>query len=102
MPVTFRLDDGAGVIDIVGFNLARSQKWRNVQRDGRVALVVDDLETVDPWRPRGIQVRGVAEALVVDGPQGGADTIRLTPGRIVAWGLDTHPYTRVSRDVAAP
>jgi pyridoxamine 5'-phosphate oxidase family protein len=32
-----------------------------------VAFLVDDLESVNPWRPRGIEVRGEAEVL----PSGG-------------------------------
>jgi pyridoxamine 5'-phosphate oxidase family protein len=63
-----------------------------VQRDPRVALVVDNLESVDPWRPRGIEIRGTAEALsyggAVLGPGFGPELIRIYPRRIAAWGMD--------------
>jgi len=95
VPVTHRVDDDLGVVDIAGFRLAASAKWRNVRREPRVAYVVDDLETVDPWKPRGIQLRGTAQTVTVDG----TDLIRVTPLRVIAWGLDTHPYARNSRDV---
>jgi len=26
-----------------------------------VAIVIDDLATVDPWTPRGIEIRGIAQ-----------------------------------------
>jgi pyridoxamine 5'-phosphate oxidase family protein len=95
VPVTHRVNDQLGTIDIGGFRIARSAKWRNVDREPRVAYVVDDLGTVQPWRPRGIQLRGTARTV----SEGGQDLIRLTPARVVAWGLDTHPYTRSARDV---
>lgn len=40
------------------------------------------LASVDPWRPRGVEVRGRAEALEAPVPQ-----IRIHPDRIVSWGL---------------
>jgi pyridoxamine 5'-phosphate oxidase family protein len=46
-------------------------------------VVIDDLATVDPWRPRGVEVRGRAEALDGDRP-----LIRVHPERVVSWGLD--------------
>jgi pyridoxamine 5'-phosphate oxidase family protein len=44
--------------------------------------VVEDLASIDPWRPRGVEVRGRAEAL--SKPR---QTIRIHPDRIVSWGL---------------
>jgi pyridoxamine 5'-phosphate oxidase family protein len=44
--------------------------------------VIDDLASVDPWRPRAIEVRGRAETL----PAPGA-LIRIHPERIVSWGI---------------
>jgi pyridoxamine 5'-phosphate oxidase family protein len=43
--------------------------------------VIDDLASTDPWRPRGVEVRGRAEAL--DEPT----IIRIHPERVVSWGL---------------
>ncbi|MFC4051724.1 PPOX class F420-dependent oxidoreductase [Actinomadura syzygii] len=90
-PVGFRYDAETGTFDIRGFNLAQSRKYRNVQRNGQVALVIDDLASVQPWRVRGIEVRGQAETLVEDVPEGshfGADLIRIHPRTIFSWGID--------------
>jgi pyridoxamine 5'-phosphate oxidase family protein len=51
----------AGTVDIPGRDNPGSQKWRNIQRDGRVALIVDDV--LPPWQPRYLEIRGTAEAL---------------------------------------
>jgi pyridoxamine 5'-phosphate oxidase family protein len=85
-------DPELDTIDIGGHDLANTKKFRDVARSGRAALVVDDLASSDPWRPRGIEVRGRAEA--VEGPQ---PLIRIHPERIVAWGIDTGGFQRDSR-----
>jgi pyridoxamine 5'-phosphate oxidase family protein len=81
-------------LDVSGHDLANTKKVRDVARSGRAALVVDDLASTDPWRPRGIEVRGRAEA--VEGPQ---SLIRIHPERIVTWGIDTGGFQRNSRSV---
>jgi pyridoxamine 5'-phosphate oxidase family protein len=82
VPVGYRYNTEHDTIDIGGHDFARSKKYRDVQRTGRAALVVDDLASVDPWRPRGIEVRGRAEALGGERP-----LIRIRPDRVVSWGL---------------
>lgn len=69
-------------IDISGFELDRTKKYRDIHRSGRAAIVIDDLESVDPWRPRGIEIRGRGEAIAMPTP-----LIRIHPERIVSWGL---------------
>lgn len=102
-PVGFFLNEALGTIDIGGHNLGHSQKFRNVQRDGRVTLVVDDLASIDPWAPRGIEIRGDAEALTdADPPRPGFSTelIRIRPTRVLAWGLDSDAFAPpLARDV---
>ncbi len=99
VPVGFRHNADLGTIDIGGHNLSRSKKFREVARNGRAAFVVDDV--LPPWRARGIEVRGCAEAL---GRQANADfgseLVRIAPPRLVAWGIDA--YRPNSRWVAAP
>ena len=41
-------------IDIGGHELEGTKKFRDVARSGRAAIVIDDVESTDPWRPRGI------------------------------------------------
>jgi pyridoxamine 5'-phosphate oxidase family protein len=69
-------------IDIGGIELERTKKFRDIGRSGRAAIVIDDLESTDPWRPRGVEVRGRAEAIALPTP-----LIRIHPERIVSWGL---------------
>jgi pyridoxamine 5'-phosphate oxidase family protein len=90
-PVGFRYNPGSGTIDIGGFNMASSRKFRNVADNGRVAFVVDDIASVDPWRVRCVEIRGHAEA--IDAPADSAAPvagaiIRIQPHRIISFGLD--------------
>jgi pyridoxamine 5'-phosphate oxidase family protein len=90
VPVGFRYDPEHDAIEITGHTMAGSKKYRDVRRTGRAAVVVDDVASVEPWRPRGIEVRGRAETIDGDRP-----VIRIHPERIVPWGLghDVGPRT---------
>ncbi len=85
-PVGFSLDGDATVIEVSGHNFAATKKFRDVARTGRAAIVIDDV--LPPWQPRGIEVRGNAEA--IDEP---APRIRIHPTRIISWGLERSPST---------
>jgi pyridoxamine 5'-phosphate oxidase family protein len=90
-PVGFLVDEAAGQVLIGGFALARTRKFRNVERNPQVALVVDELVSTDPWTVRGVEVRGTAEALIdVDPPrpQMSRELIRITPRWIGSWGIE--------------
>ena len=82
VPVSWIYNAARDTIDIGGRELERSKKFRDVARSERAAIVVDDLESTDPWRPRGIEVRGRGEAIAMPTP-----LIRVHPERIVSWGL---------------
>jgi pyridoxamine 5'-phosphate oxidase family protein len=107
-PVGFSYNPELGTIDIGGFHMSASQKFRNVARDGRVGFVVDDIVSTDPWRVRCLEIRGTAEAILdPSGPTAGADasTIRIHPRRIISFGIDqsdVDPHLLVAnkRDVA--
>jgi pyridoxamine 5'-phosphate oxidase family protein len=83
VPVAWIYNAARETIDIGGSELERTKKFRDVARSGRAAIVIDDLASTDPWRPRGIEVRGRAEAMPLPTP-----LIRIHPERIVSWGLD--------------
>jgi len=92
-PVGFAVEEDGSVV-IRGTDLGRSRKFKNVVGHPRVAFVVDDIASVDPWRVRGVEVRGTAEALRdVDPPRPGLsrEQIRIHPERIISWGLDHDP-----------
>ena len=83
VPVGWALNPELGTIEIRGHELEATKKFRDVRRSGRAAVVIDDLASVDPWRPRGVEVRGRAEAL-----DGSRPLIRVHPERVVSWGLE--------------
>jgi pyridoxamine 5'-phosphate oxidase family protein len=91
VPVSFRYNAELDTIDIGGHDFARRKKYHDVQRNPRVAFLVDDLESVDPWRARGIEVRGEAEVLSSGGealgPGFAPEMFRVRPRRIVSWGI---------------
>jgi pyridoxamine 5'-phosphate oxidase family protein len=95
VPVGWRFNRELDTIDVGGMNLARTKKFKDVRRTGRASIVIDDLASIDPWQPRGIEVRGRAEALGGDRPQ-----IRIQPERVISWGLESKNFTeRLSRTV---
>lgn len=74
-------------IDVTGRAFSTTRKFRNVAGNPRAAFVVDDVASVDPWRPRAVVVEGTAEA-IVDGNNDREGLIRITPKRVISWGLD--------------
>jgi pyridoxamine 5'-phosphate oxidase family protein len=91
-PVGFLVDEETGAVDIPGIRNPSTQKWRNVLRDGRVSFVVDDV-VPDPWQPRAIEIRGVAEVLpdllhATAFPGVAPGVIRVHPHRILAYGIE--------------
>jgi len=85
-PVGYAFDEATGTFEIGGFNMGNSQKYKNVVTNGQVAFVVDDLETVDPWKPRMVEVRGTAEPLADSDPR--RSTIRIHPTRVISFGIE--------------
>lgn len=75
-----------GVVDISGHGFSDTRKFRNVAQNPQAALVVDDVSAGDGWHPRAVMVEGPAEALEDNGDGSGA-LIRITPDRVVSWGL---------------
>ncbi|WP_037858687.1 PPOX class F420-dependent oxidoreductase [Streptomyces sp. NRRL S-340] len=85
----FPQDDGTLLIG--GAAMGRTKKWRNLLHNPRVALVVDDIVSLDPWRVRGVDIRGEAELLTGPhtlGPLFSEEVIRIHPRRIHSWGLE--------------
>jgi pyridoxamine 5'-phosphate oxidase family protein len=82
VPVGWIYNAARDTIDIGGRELEQSKKFRDAARSGRAAIVIDDLASTDPWRPRAIEVRGRAEAIAMP-----TALIRIHPERIISWGL---------------
>jgi pyridoxamine 5'-phosphate oxidase family protein len=101
-PVTFRYNEELDTIDIGGPNNSKSQKFRNIARNGLASFVVDDYTSRGG---RGIEIRAHAEVV----PEGGQDIypafspelIRLTPRRIITWDIsgETLPWPASRRNV---
>ncbi len=90
-PVGFGYNEKLETIDIGGHNMAASQKFRNVAAGSKVAFVVDDIASANPWTVRCLEIRGVAEALIEpEDPAGNLDgpLIRVRPTRIISFGVD--------------
>jgi len=87
-PVGYRFDGRH--FFITGLRLEKTLKYKNIVAGcDKVSLVVDDLETTDPWKPRGIKVHGLAEIIEEDGHQ----VIRITPTTHWHWGISGDSYT---------
>jgi pyridoxamine 5'-phosphate oxidase family protein len=86
-PVGFEFDDGYFYIG--GRDNPSTLKYRNIQKGNTLAaLVVDDLESVNPWKPRGIKIHGTAEIVEYKGRLGDSLYLRITPTRYWSWGIE--------------
>jgi len=66
-----------------------TRRYRNIAGgNNRVSIVVDDLVSVNPWRPRGVKVNGMAEVKEHDGIFGAGKYIRISPTISVTWGIE--------------
>lgn len=92
VPTSFRFNPGENAIDVGGFRVATTKKYRDVQANPSAAIVVDDLETVDPWAPRMLEIRGRAEAVAEGGAAlgdgFGEGFIRIHVEKVNAFGID--------------
>ena len=87
-PVGFRVVDDEIVVG--GMDITKTRKYHNVRRTGSASFVVDDLASVDPWRPRGVKVTGEAR---IEG-EGRDSVIRIAASTVWSWGLNEGAETR--------
>jgi pyridoxamine 5'-phosphate oxidase family protein len=99
--VGFRYNPERDTIDIRGYDMANTQKFRNVARNGLVSFLVDDV--LPPWKTRSFEIRGHAEALLDGGqpaePHMSPALIRITPRRMIFWDSTSEPSTGSKRNV---
>ena len=92
VPVGFDFD--GEYFYVGGMNILKSRKYKNVLKNNKVALVIDDLKSVDPWDPRGIRMYGTADIVTRQSgymeqtPHPQADYIRIKPEKKWSWGID--------------
>ena len=92
VPVGFDYD--GNYFYVGGMNILKSTKYKNVVKNNKVALVIDDLKTVDPWDPRGMKIYGAADIVtrrggymdMTDHPN--PKYIRITPEKKWSWGIE--------------
>jgi len=75
--------DGDTVVSS-GLDLTKTVRYRHLRANPRATVVVDDLASVDPWRPRGVKVRGRATLEDDDGKP----RIRIVPDTVWSWGIN--------------
>jgi pyridoxamine 5'-phosphate oxidase family protein len=94
-PLGFTYNPTLETIDIAGFNMGGSAKYRNVQANPNVAFVVDEVTEQSMDGSHFLEVRGVAETAVGDpDPEGhpAPEIIRIHPRRILSFNVDPdHP-----------
>ncbi|TMU90451.1 PPOX class F420-dependent oxidoreductase [Streptomyces sp. DASNCL29] len=92
-PVAFFLNED-GTVDIGGYAMGRTRKWRNTGTNPKVALVVDSLVSEQPWMVCGVEIRGEAERRTGPhdlGAQLSDEVIRIHPRWVYSWGLEDVP-----------
>ena len=102
-PVGVAYNDELGTLDIYGFNMAQSAKYRNVERQPLVALVVDNPTGVGP-EAQFLEIRGVAETATGQSapfPGAPAEIIRIRPRRVLALNVDPGQPGLRTRDLGA-
>jgi pyridoxamine 5'-phosphate oxidase family protein len=106
-PVGFSYNHALGTIDITGWNMAQSAKYKNVQSNPNVAFVADDVPA--PERGAGgvrfLEIRGTAETVALPGQPDtdghlAPEIIRIRPRRILAYNVDHENPGLQARDVA--
>jgi pyridoxamine 5'-phosphate oxidase family protein len=90
VPVGFEFDGAHFYIG--GFDPGKTRRTRNVQEgNDKVALVIDDLVSTDPWVPRFLRVYGTAELVERDSQL----ILKITP--VISWSanLDGRPLAEI-------
>jgi PPOX class F420-dependent enzyme/OxyR family protein/uncharacterized protein (TIGR02246 family) len=90
-PVGFTYNSETGTIDIAGFDMDTSAKYRNVGRNPHVAFVVDDAIGEGASGMRFVEIRGLAERVSLNAaPSTGLSRqmIRIHPHRLIGWNID--------------
>ena len=99
--VGFHYNPELDTIDIGGYDMAKTQKFRNIALNGMASFLVDDV--LPPWKTRNLEIRGDAQALPEGGqsiePNRSPALIRITPRRIIFWDATTDPPLGSKRNV---
>jgi pyridoxamine 5'-phosphate oxidase family protein len=92
VPVGFDFD--GEYFYVGGMNILKSKKYKNVLKNNKVAIVIDDLKSVDPWDPRGMKIYGIADIVTRQGGymestgHSNPQYIRISPKKKWSWGIE--------------
>jgi pyridoxamine 5'-phosphate oxidase family protein len=92
VPVGFDFD--GEYFYVGGMNIGTSKKYKNVLKNNKVATVIDDLKSVDPWDPRGMKIYGTADIFTRQGGymestgHSNPQYIRINPKKKWSWGIE--------------
>lgn len=103
-PVGFGYNAELGTIDIRGYRMEASAKFRNVQANPAVAFVVDDVVGDGASGVRFLEIRGHAETVSEPEPPEeylSTRLIRIHPRRVITWNVDPDRPGLQTRDVPA-
>jgi PPOX class F420-dependent enzyme/OxyR family protein len=122
VPVNYAYNPELECIDIIGREMSRSLKYKNVVGFGRASFVVDDIPSIMPYRTRLLHIRGPAEIVLrnegdpIPVPPSAPrmtpemiairnrwvsrEMIRVRAEKIVAAGLGGDPAEMISRTIA--
>jgi len=71
-----------------GLEQEKTLKFINATSNPKVAFVIDDLESVQPWMPRGIKIHGDADVVERRNDHGSPLFLRIRPRVKWVWGID--------------
>jgi pyridoxamine 5'-phosphate oxidase family protein len=101
-PLGFIYNAALGTIDISGWNMAGSAKYRNVRANPHVAFVVDEVTAPTTEGSHFLEIRGDAEtAASPHDPTGHLSTeiIRIYPRRVLSFNVDPDHPGFAARDI---
>ena len=88
-PVVFDFD--GEYFYVSGMRNKSTLKYKHTKKNPQASLVLDDLASVKPWRPRGLKVFGDVDFVVRSGYAGEKEYLRIKPQRVHSWGLERKP-----------
>jgi PPOX class F420-dependent enzyme/OxyR family protein len=103
-PVGYTYNTELGTIDIGGFEMDASAKYRNIGANPYVAFVVDDAVSEGAAGMRFLEIRGLAERVSLESPPTkglSSQIIRIHPHRAVSWNVDPDRAGMQSQDLLA-
>jgi pyridoxamine 5'-phosphate oxidase family protein len=64
-----------------------TRKYHNAKKNPLASLIIDDLASTRPWRPRGIKIDGNVDFVQRNGYVGSKEYLRIKPIKKHSWGL---------------